>query len=76
MKSMNKAEQSLKWEEGRLETAALRMARRCRHVIQGCLREEEWGDADAEFYAVILSELKGLRRMRHNEMSDSHDDHP
>ena len=73
---MKRAERSSKAEDIRLQAAALRMARRCRHIVQGCLREEEWADADQEFYAVILSELKQLRRKRQNEMSDSHDDHP
>ena len=45
-----------------LHEAAQRMARQCRHIVQGCLREEEWRDADAEFYAVILEELKQLTR--------------
>lgn len=43
-----------------LHDAALRMARRCRRVIQSCLREEEWRDCDAEFQAVIVSELRKL----------------
>lgn len=43
-----------------LREAALRIARRCRHIVQGCLREEEWADADQEFYAVILEELRQL----------------
>jgi len=37
----------------RVHRAAIGMARRCRHVIQACLREEEWGDADFEFYMII-----------------------
>jgi len=40
-----------------LQAAAHRMARQCRHVVQGCLREEEWLDADAEFCAIIFSGL-------------------
>lgn len=44
-----------------LHDAALRMARRCRFVIQSCLREEEWRDCDTEFYAVILEGLKELQ---------------
>ena len=43
-----------------LHDAALRMARRCRSIIQACLREEEWRDADREFYDVILAGLKEL----------------
>jgi hypothetical protein len=36
---------------------ALRLARACRHVVQACLREEEWADADREFYAIIFMGL-------------------
>lgn len=38
--------------------AALRIARRCRRVVQACLREEEWADADREFYLIIREELE------------------
>ena len=41
-----------------IHEAAVRMARRCRFLIQACLREEEWGDADREFYLVIREELE------------------
>jgi len=44
--------------------AAVRGARRCRHIIQAVLREEEWGDADREFYLVIREELERLRELR------------
>lgn len=40
--------------------AAQRIARQCRWVIQGCLREEEWIDADREFERIILEGLKEL----------------
>lgn len=33
------------------------IARRCLHVIQAVLREEERGDALREFYRVCLEEL-------------------
>jgi len=39
--------------------AAWRAARDCRHVVQGCLREEEWRDADLEFYDVIREAFAG-----------------
>lgn len=41
------------------------LARQCRSIVQGCLREEEWQDADREFFAVIaegLAELPVLGR--------------
>jgi hypothetical protein len=47
--------------EDRLHALALRMARACRHVIQGCLREEEWLDADEAFFEIILAELQQLQ---------------
>ena len=43
-----------------IHEAAIRIARRCRWLIQACLREEEWGDADREFYLVIREELERL----------------
>ena len=39
--------------------AAWRAARDCRYVVQGCLREEEWRDADEEFYEVIREAFPG-----------------
>ena len=36
----------------------MRMARRCRYLIQACLREEEWRDCDREFYLVLREELE------------------
>jgi hypothetical protein len=44
--------------QDRLHALALRMARACRHVVQGCLREEEWLDADEAFFEIILAELR------------------
>ncbi len=41
-----------------IHEAAIRMAQRCRWLIQACLREEEWGDADREFYLVLREELE------------------
>lgn len=43
-----------------IEAMARKAARRCRHVIQSCLREEEWRDADNEFYEIIQQALLGL----------------
>ena len=40
-----------------LHALARRIARRCRWIVQGCLREEEWGDADDEFYQVVFDEF-------------------
>ena len=38
--------------------AAIAMARRCVHIIQACLREEEVVEATREFYCVIREELE------------------
>ena len=35
----------------------VKIARRCRNIIQACLREEEWGDADMAFFQICLEEL-------------------
>lgn len=32
---------------------AWQLAKQCRSIVQACLREEEWQDADREFYNVI-----------------------
>lgn len=45
----------------RTHETAIRLARRCRFVIQTCLREEEWNDADLEFYRIIRQGLEEYR---------------
>lgn len=42
----------------RVHETAIGMARRCRFIIQAVLREEEWADADYEFYPVIHEGLE------------------
>jgi hypothetical protein len=41
--------------------AAMQMARACRHIVQACLREDEWRLADTEFYRVIRAGLEQFR---------------
>lgn len=41
-----------------LREVAMRIAVRCRWVVQACLREEEWADADREFYLIVREELE------------------
>ena len=43
------------------DNVAWRLARECRQIVQGCLREEEWQDADREFFEVIRKEFPGLK---------------
>ena len=43
-----------------IHEAAIRLARRCRGIVQACLREEEWNEADREFYLVIREEFERL----------------
>jgi hypothetical protein len=47
---------------GRLfqEQLARRLARQCRSVIQNCLREEEWQDAESEFFDIIAEGTRSL----------------
>lgn len=45
-----------------LEELCWSLARDCRGVVQACLREEEWRDADAEFFDAIYS---GLQQVSH-----------
>ena len=40
-----------------IEGFAWTVARRCRSIVQTCLREEEWIDADEEFAAAIGNEI-------------------
>lgn len=49
-------------KDNELERIAKRIAVACRCVIQDCLREEEWRDADHEFKIIILKGLKNLGR--------------
>ncbi|HMO84763.1 MAG TPA: hypothetical protein PKC18_07580 [Lacipirellulaceae bacterium] len=39
------------------DDTARQAAIECRQIVQACLREEEWQDADEEFYNVILRAL-------------------
>ena len=41
-----------------LKRIARRLARQCREIIQSCLREEEWPDAEDEFARAILTGLR------------------
>jgi len=43
----------------------MQLARKCRWVIQSCLREEEWHDADEVFAAVILEGLERVNKDSH-----------
>ena len=40
---------------------AVRLAVQLRRIVQACLREEEWVEADRQFYLVIR---EGLERFR------------
>jgi hypothetical protein len=48
----------------RTHEAAISIARRCRSIIQVCLREEEWADADREFYRICREELDRWNRLK------------
>jgi hypothetical protein len=42
------------------DKVAWRLAQECRSIVQVCLREEEWQDADREFFGVISNGLASL----------------
>ncbi len=44
------------------DEAAWHMAQKCRNIVQACLREEEWLDADREFFQVISAGIGELKR--------------
>jgi hypothetical protein len=46
--------------------AAVRLAVQCRRIVQACLREEEWLDADREFYLIIRAGLEHERKRERN----------
>ncbi len=48
----------------KIHETAVRAARRCRCIVQACLREEEWGEADREFYFVIREEIESFAARR------------
>ncbi len=41
-----------------IHALAIRLAKQCRQIIQGCLREEEWRDCDLEYYRIIRAGLE------------------
>jgi|GEM_PF-1997366 len=43
-----------------VERLARKTAIACRQVVQNCLREEEWRDADQEFFEIIQQAFKEL----------------
>ena len=47
-----------------IHSLAIRLARECRSIVQVCLREEEWIEADREFYRVIRAGLEELSSAR------------
>ncbi len=40
---------------------AIRLARKCRGIVQACLREEERSEADRCFYEIIREGLEELK---------------
>jgi len=48
--------------DAHVHAMAIRMTRACRNIIQAVLREEEWGEADREFYLIIREGLEDLRK--------------
>jgi hypothetical protein len=44
---------SVQRSRSNVDETARRLARDCRKIVQGCLREEKWQDADREFFEII-----------------------
>ncbi len=44
----------------KIHEAACLIAGRCRNIIQGCLREEEWRPCETEFYRIAREILEGM----------------
>jgi hypothetical protein len=53
--------QEISTSDPAIHSVAIALARRCRMIIQTCLREEEWLDADREFYLIIRAGLEDTR---------------
>lgn len=51
-------------ETNAIDLFAWRLAQRCRSIVQGCLREEEWLDADREFCTAIRDEIQRSLRTK------------
>jgi len=45
-----------------IHALAIALARKCRHVVQACLREEEWGEADRCYYEIIRAGLEDFQK--------------
>jgi hypothetical protein len=54
-----------------LHEMAVRLAIRCRRIVQACLREEEWPDADLEFYQIIRDGLLEFGSAQHGKSGDA-----
>jgi len=57
-----------------VHATAIKLAKRCRSVIQACLREEEWHDADLEFYRIIREELEQWQTKPSEVLTPSHEE--
>jgi hypothetical protein len=53
--------------EPRIHEAAVCLAVRCRRIVQVCLREEEWIEADRQFYTIIRDGLEALLKHRSDD---------
>lgn len=54
----------------RVHEAAVCLAVRCRRIVQACLREEEWIEADRQFYLIIRDGLEALLNCRGESAAD------
>jgi hypothetical protein len=48
-----------------IHAMSIRMAKECREIIQGCIREETWRDCDLEYYRIIRAGLEEFAASKH-----------
>jgi hypothetical protein len=55
-----------------IHALSIRLAKRCRELIQGGFREEEWMDIDRAFYEEILAGLQEFHAGSRKKVADQH----
>jgi hypothetical protein len=53
-----------------IHALSIRLAKRCRELIQGGFREEEWRDIDQAFYEEILAGLQEFHAGNRKKLAD------
>ena len=48
-----------------IHALAIRLAKQCRTIVQGCLREDEYRHCDMECYKIIRAGLEEFAQSKH-----------